>query len=60
MQVLETSQPLLIDIRNVTLRLTLAEFHQICLDNPDLNFELMANGELVTMPPVGWESSKKN
>lgn len=60
MQVLETSQPLLIDIRNVTLRLTLAEFQQICLDNPDLNFELTANGELVTMPPVGWESSKKN
>jgi Uma2 family endonuclease len=59
MQFLET-KPLLIDISHITLRLTHAEFEQLCQDNPDLRLELTANGELVSMAPAGWESSKRN
>ncbi len=59
MQSLET-KPLLIDISHITLRLTHAEFEQLCQNNPDLRLELTANGELVSMAPAGWESSKRN
>jgi Uma2 family endonuclease len=59
MQSLET-KPLLIDISHITLRLTHAEFEQLCQDNPDMRFELTAIGELITMAPAGWESSKRN
>jgi Uma2 family endonuclease len=59
MQSLET-KPILVDISHITLRLTHAEFEQLCQDNPDMQFELTANGELVTMAPAGWESSERN
>jgi Uma2 family endonuclease len=59
MQSLET-KPLLVDISHITLRLTHAEFEQLCQDNPDMRFELTAIGELITMAPAGWESSKRN
>jgi Uma2 family endonuclease len=55
MQVLET-QPLLLDVQNITLRITHAEFEQLCQDNPDRSFELTATGELIVMAPVGGES----
>jgi Uma2 family endonuclease len=59
MQSLET-KPLLVDISHITLRLTHAEFEQLCQDNPDMRFELTAIGELLTMAPAGWESSERN
>jgi Uma2 family endonuclease len=59
MQSLDT-RPLLVDISHITLRLTHAEFEQLCQDNPDMPFELTATGELVIMAPAGWESSEKN
>ncbi len=59
MQSLET-KPLLLDISHVTLRITHAEFELLCQDNPELRLELTANGELITMAPTGWESSKRN
>jgi Uma2 family endonuclease len=59
MQSLEV-KPLLVDISHITLRLTHAEFEQLCQDNPDMPFELTATGELVTMAPAGWESSERN
>jgi Uma2 family endonuclease len=59
MQSLET-RPLLVDISHITLRLTHAEFEQLCQDNPEMPFELTATGELVIMAPAGWESSEKN
>jgi Uma2 family endonuclease len=52
MQPLET-KPLLVDISHITLRLTHAEFEQLCQDNPDMRFELTAIGELITMAPAG-------
>jgi Uma2 family endonuclease len=59
MQVLET-KPVLLDTHNITLRLTHAEFELLCQDNPDLQLELTANGELIIMAPAGWESSERN
>lgn len=46
--------------RSITLRVTREEFEKLCVDNPDLRLELMANGELIVMAPAGWESSEKN
>ena len=59
MQLLET-QPLLLDVHSITLRVTHAEFEQLCHDNPDRSFELTATGELIVMAPAGWESSERN
>lgn len=59
MQLIE-SKPVLLDVQGVTLRVTHAEFERLCQDNPDLRLELTASGELITMPPAGWESSKRN
>jgi Uma2 family endonuclease len=59
MQLLET-QPLLLDVQSITLRVTHAEFEKLCQDNPDLRLELTANGELITMVPVALESSEQN
>lgn len=59
MQSLET-QPFLLDTHSITLRITHEEFEKLCLDNPELRLELMANGELIVMAPAGWESSEKN
>ncbi len=59
MQSVDT-RPLLVDISHITLRITHAEFEQLCQDNPEIQFELTANGELITMAPAGWESSKRN
>lgn len=59
MQLLEP-KPFLLDVRGITLRVTHPEFVRLCQDNPDLRLELTASGELITMPPAGWESSKRN
>jgi Uma2 family endonuclease len=59
MQLLET-KPFLLDTQNITLRVTSEEFEQLCQDNPDLQLELTATGELIIMAPAGWESSEKN
>jgi Uma2 family endonuclease len=59
MQSLET-KPLLLDVNGITLRITHAEFEQLCQDNPDRSFELTATGELIVMAPAGYESSEKN
>jgi Uma2 family endonuclease len=56
---LET-KPLLLDVSHVTLRISHAEFELLCQDNPELRLELTADGELITMPPAGWESSRSN
>jgi Uma2 family endonuclease len=50
------TQPLLLDVHSITLRVTHEEFEKLCQDNPDRSLELTANGELVVMPPVGGES----
>lgn len=59
MQSLET-KPLLLDVHRITLRVSHEDFERLCQDNPDLRLELTKEGQLVTMAPAGWESSKRN
>lgn len=41
-------------------RLTDEAFYQLCLANPDIQFERSAQGELIVMPPTGGESGRRN
>jgi Uma2 family endonuclease len=59
MQSLET-KPLLLDVHRITLHITHEEFEKLCQDNPDLRLELTEDGQLITMAPAGWQSSKQN
>ncbi len=40
--------------------LTPEQFWQLSLTNRDARLELTAQGELIVMPPTGWESGKRN
>jgi Uma2 family endonuclease len=40
--------------------LTDERFLSLCQANPDLKLELTSTGELIAMPPTGWESGKRN
>ncbi|MGB8703146.1 MAG: Uma2 family endonuclease [Thermosynechococcaceae cyanobacterium] len=40
--------------------LTHEQFRELCRENRDLRLELTAKGELMVMPPTGWESGKRN
>ncbi len=48
-----------LNLRALT-KLTHEQFSELCLTNPDIQLELTAQGELVVMPPTGWESGKRN
>jgi Uma2 family endonuclease len=50
----------LLNVRNVRLRVTAAEFDILCQLNPDLRLELTKDGELIVMPPTGGETGKRN
>ncbi|BAY61009.1 hypothetical protein NIES22_10700 [Calothrix brevissima NIES-22] len=43
-----------------TIELTDEQFFQICQNNRDLRIERTAEGELIIMPPTGWESGNRN
>jgi Uma2 family endonuclease len=49
----------LVDITDITLRLTHEQFERLCRNNPDRSFELTKDGELEIMPPTGGESGRK-
>lgn len=40
--------------------LTRAEFHKLCVANPDMKLERSANGELIVMSPTGGETGSRN
>lgn len=54
------TQPLLLNVSNITLHVTPEEFDSLCLNNPDLRLELTKDQELIVMPPTGGESGKRN
>jgi Uma2 family endonuclease len=54
------TQPLLLDVSNITLIVTPEQFDVLCTKNPDLRLELTPNRELIVMAPAGGESSEKN
>jgi Uma2 family endonuclease len=45
---------------NPVIELTDEQFFQLCLNNRDLRLERTAEGELIIMPPTGWESGNRN
>jgi Uma2 family endonuclease len=54
------TQPLLLDVSDITLIVTSEQFDALCTKNPDLRLELTPNRELIVMAPAGGESSEKN
>ena len=51
---------LTLEMRSADLRLGEAEFYRLCQANRDLRLELTAEGNLVIMPPIGWETGRRN
>jgi len=45
---------------NSVVELTDEQFFQLCVNNRDLRLERTAEGELIIMPPTGWESGNRN
>ena len=45
---------------NSILKLTREQFYQLCEENPDLQLERNAQGELVIIPPTGGETGRSN
>lgn len=43
-----------------SLKLTVAQFEQLCRDNRDLRLELTSQGELIVMPPTGSKTGQRN
>jgi Uma2 family endonuclease len=50
---------LTLNLESIT-HLTHAQFRELCRDNRDIRLELTAKGELIVMPPTGWESGNRN
>ncbi len=50
---------LTLNLKSIT-HLTNEQFRELCRDNRDIKLELTAKGELIVMPPTGWESGKRN
>lgn len=44
----------------IVLSLTDEQFEELCRNNRDLRFEQTATGELIIMPPTGWETGNRN
>jgi Uma2 family endonuclease len=42
------------------IELTDQQFFQLCQNNPELRLERTARGELIVMPPTGWETGNRN
>jgi Uma2 family endonuclease len=57
---IDQQQLLLLNVAQVSLRVTEAEFDRLCANNPDLRLELTPAGELVVMAPAGGESGRRN
>jgi Uma2 family endonuclease len=50
---------LTLNLKSIT-HLTHEQFRELCRDNRDIRLELTAKGELIIMPPTGWESGNRN
>jgi Uma2 family endonuclease len=50
---------LILNLDSIT-QLTHAQFRELCRENRDVRLELTATGELIVMPPTGWESGRRN
>jgi Uma2 family endonuclease len=50
---------LTLNLESIT-HLTHEQFRELCRDNRDIRLELTAKGELIVMPPTGWETGRRN
>lgn len=44
----------------IVIKLTDEQFEDLCRNNRDLRFEQTASGDLIIMPPTGWETGNRN
>ena len=44
----------------IVIQLTDEQFEELCRNNRDLRFEQTAAGDLIIMPPTGWETGNRN
>ena len=51
---------LTLEMKSADLRLGDAEFYRLCQANRDLKLELTAEGNLIIMPPTGWDTGRCN
>ncbi len=51
---------LTLDMQSADVRLDDAEFYRLCQANRDLRLELTARGDLIIMPPTGWDTGRRN
>ena len=49
-----------IDVRAFTKQISDRDLEQLCRENPDMRFEIDAQGKLIIMSPTGSESGKRN
>ena len=43
----------------IVIQLTDEQFEELCRNNRDLRFEQTAAGDLIIMPPTGWETGNR-
>lgn len=53
------SKPLVLHTRPV-FEMSDEEFYDFCQDNPEWRLERSAEGEVLVMPPAGWETANQN
>lgn len=51
---------LTLEMQSADLHLDDAEFYRLCQANPELRLELTSAGNLIIMPPTGWETGRRN
>jgi Uma2 family endonuclease len=51
---------LILDMQSAELTLDDEQFYRLCVANRDLRLERTAKGNLIIMPPTGWETGRRN
>ncbi|MGB3299149.1 MAG: Uma2 family endonuclease [Phormidesmis sp.] len=51
---------LTLEMQTANLRLNEDQFYRLCQANRDLRLELTTEGNLIIMPPTGWDTGRRN
>jgi Uma2 family endonuclease len=52
--------PLMLEMETADIHLSDEQFYRLCQVNRDLRLERTAEGQLIIMPPTGWETGNRN
>jgi Uma2 family endonuclease len=52
--------PLILEMETADIYLSDEQFYRLCQVNRDLRLERTAEGQLIIMPPTGWETGNRN